>query len=66
MSWFKRSTVEQIKTTKGCYTFTMKMLSDGKAIVCVDDKHQETCVQIDSVDLRRIALLIEDNKHLQT
>lgn len=60
-------TVEQIKTSKGAYSFTLEIKEDGTACVRLSDcggekyDHTEIAMRLDTVDLRRIQLLIQDH-----
>ena len=54
-------TVEQIKTTKGAYSLTMKIREDQTALISISDPEHEISMRLDSVDLERIALLIADH-----
>jgi len=54
--------VEKIKTTKGCYSLTIKMVEDAEyALVSITDSKLEHCIRLDAEDLRRIHLLIGDH-----
>ena len=56
-------TVEQIKTTKGFYSLTMRIQKDESALISIDDLRTGIVMRLDRVDLERIALLISDNLH---
>ena len=54
-------TVEQIKTTKGAYSLTMRIQEDESALISIEDPRTKILMRLDRVDLERIALLISDN-----
>lgn len=56
------SVVEKIKTTKGNgASLAATMFDDEHCVITVNNEGLETFIVLDSVDLKRIKLLIEDN-----
>ena len=54
-------TIEQIRTTKGDYSLSLAIMDNGNAIVSISDPEGEIGMRLDTVDLRRIQLLIQDH-----
>ena len=53
--------IEQIRTTKGAYSLSLAIMDNGNAIVSIGDPESQTSMRLDTVDLRRIQLLIQDH-----
>ena len=55
--------IEQVKTTKGAYSLTMRIQKDESALMSIEDHQTKILMRLERVDLELIALLVSHNLH---